>query len=146
MEQVSITVPLGKVELSADVSLPDHARGAVLFAHGSGSSRHSPRNRHVADVLNRGSIGTILIDLLTEEEEAIDVQTAELRFDISLLGHAWPPSQTGSPDSPVSRVWDWAISEPAPAPLPPLSLQRSAHTLSERWSLAEEGQTSREPR
>jgi hypothetical protein len=52
----------------------------VLFAHGSGSSRHSPRNRHVADVLNRASIGTILTDLLSEDEEALDIQTAELRF------------------------------------------------------------------
>jgi len=86
MEQVATTVPLGGIELSADVSAPDRAKGLVLFAHGSGSSRHSPRNRHVANVLNRGSIGTILIDLLTEEEEALDVRTAELRFDIPLLG------------------------------------------------------------
>jgi dienelactone hydrolase len=100
MEQVSITVPLGRVELSADVSLPDHARGVVLFAHGSGSSRHSPRNRQVADVLNRGSIGTILIDLLTEEEEAIDVQTAELRFDISLLGRR------------LAAITDWIARQP----------------------------------
>jgi putative phosphoribosyl transferase len=86
MEQAATIVPLGRIELSADVSIPDRAKGLVLFAHGSGSSRHSPRNRHVASVLNRGSIGTILIDLLTEQEEAIDVQTAELRFDIPLLG------------------------------------------------------------
>jgi putative phosphoribosyl transferase len=86
MEQVATMVPLGTIELSTDVSLPDRAKGLVLFAHGSGSSRHSPRNRHVANVLNRGSIGTVLIDLLTEEEEAVDVQTAELRFDIRLLG------------------------------------------------------------
>lgn len=75
-------IRLGKIELAADVSLPDRATGLVLFAHGSGSSRHSPRNRHVADVLNRGAIGTVLTDLLTEEEEAVDIQTAELRFDI----------------------------------------------------------------
>lgn len=87
MEQVATIVPVGRIELVADVSLPDRAKGLVLFAHGSGSSRLSPRNRHVADVLNRGTIGTILIDLLTEEEEAVDLQTAELRFDIALLGH-----------------------------------------------------------
>jgi len=86
MQQGATTVPLGGIELSADVSLPDRVKGLVLFAHGSGSSRHSPRNRHVASVLNRGSIGTILIDLLTEAEEAVDVQTAQLRFDIPLLG------------------------------------------------------------
>ena len=86
MNRVSMTVPLGEVDLAADVFLPDHAKGLVLFAHGSGSSRHSPRNLHVADVLNRGSIGTLLIDLLTQEEEAIDLRTAEFRFDIPLLG------------------------------------------------------------
>jgi|SRR6185437_7525891 len=87
MEQVATLIRLGRIELAADVSLPDRAAGLVLFAHGSGSSHHSPRNRHVADVLNRGAIGTVLTDLLTEEEEAIDIQTAELRFDISLLGN-----------------------------------------------------------
>jgi pimeloyl-ACP methyl ester carboxylesterase len=86
MEQVATGVRLGRIELGADISLPDHARGLVLFAHGSGSSRHSPRNRHVAGVLNRGAIGTVLIDLLTPDEEAIDVETAELRFDIPFLG------------------------------------------------------------
>lgn len=86
MEQVATLIRLGRVALAADVSVPERATGLVLFAHGSGSSRHSPRNRHVADVLNRGSIGTVLTDLLTEEEEAIDIETAELRFDISLLG------------------------------------------------------------
>ena len=86
MEQAATLVQLGKIGLAADISLPDRATGLVLFAHGSGSSRHSPRNRLVADILNRGSIGTILTDLLTEEEEATDIQTAELRFDIPLLG------------------------------------------------------------
>jgi len=87
MEDAATLIRLGKIELGADVSVPARATGLVLFAHGSGSSRHSPRNRHVAEVLNRGAIGTILADLLTEEEEAIDNQTAELRFDISMLGH-----------------------------------------------------------
>ncbi len=86
MEWASERVRLGDVELTADILLPDEARGLVLFAHGSGSSRRSPRNRHVAGVLNRGGIGTILIDLLTEREEAFDLETAELRFDIFLLG------------------------------------------------------------
>jgi dienelactone hydrolase len=86
MEEAATLIRVGKIELAADVSLPERATGLVLFAHGSGSSRHSPRNRHVADVLNRGAIGTILTDLLTEEEEALDIQTAELRFNISLLG------------------------------------------------------------
>lgn len=86
MQQTSALIRLEKIELAADISLPDRATGLVLFAHGGGSSRHSPRNRHVADVLNRGAIGTVLTDLLTEEEEAVDIQRAELRFDIPLLG------------------------------------------------------------
>lgn len=85
IEHAEITVPAGRVELNADLSLPDRATGLVIFAHGSGSSRHSPRNRRVAGALNQGAIATILIDLLTEEEEAVDVRTAELRFDIGLL-------------------------------------------------------------
>lgn len=85
VDREGIRIPAGNVHLAADLALPQGATGLVLFAHGSGSSRHSPRNRQVADVLNRGLIGTILIDLLTEDEEAVDVRTAELRFDIDLL-------------------------------------------------------------
>jgi len=85
IEHTEIIVPADGVELTADLSLPDSATGLVVFAHGSGSSRHSPRNRRVAGVLNQGAIATILIDLLTEEEEAVDLTTAELRFDINLL-------------------------------------------------------------
>ena len=85
IEPAEITVSAGNVELAADLSLPDRAMGLVIFAHGSGSSRQSPRNRRVAGVLNRGAIATILIDLLTEEEETVDLRTAELRFDINLL-------------------------------------------------------------
>ena len=81
-----ILIPVGKkVELAADVAIPAAATGLVLFAHGSGSSRRSPRNRHVAEVLNAGAIATILTDLLTAEEEEIDEYNAELRFDIGLL-------------------------------------------------------------
>jgi dienelactone hydrolase len=86
MEQIATGIRIGEIELAADISQPDRPRGLVLFAHGSGSSRRSPRNRHVANVLNRGAIGTVLTDLRTDEEEAFDMQTAELRFDISLLG------------------------------------------------------------
>lgn len=86
VERVAARIPIDGVELAADVALPGRAIGLVVFAHGSGSSRRSPRNRHVADVLNEGAISTALIDLLTEQEEAVDVRTAELRFDIPLLG------------------------------------------------------------
>jgi putative phosphoribosyl transferase len=73
------------VTLEGTLTLPDHAKGIVLFAHGSGSSRHSPRNRFVAEALQAGGLGTLLIDLLTSSEEAIDDRTRELRFDIGLL-------------------------------------------------------------
>ncbi|GIH05582.1 DeoR family transcriptional regulator [Rhizocola hellebori] len=71
--------------LDADIDIPDGARGVVLFAHGSGSSRHSPRNRMVAARLREASFGTVLADLLTAQEERVDQRTAELRFDIELL-------------------------------------------------------------
>jgi putative phosphoribosyl transferase len=81
----SIRVEAGRVTLEGDLSLPDKTTGIVLFAHGSGSSRFSSRNRYVARVLQEGGLGTLLIDLLTEQEEAIDVRTAHLRFDIDML-------------------------------------------------------------
>ena len=80
-----IQIRVGRVALEGNLSLPELAGGVVLFAHGSGSSRHSPRNRHVARVLNRANLATLLVDLLTPEEEALDVRTAHLRFDIGLL-------------------------------------------------------------
>ena len=76
---------LGDAVLDADLAVPAPALGVVAFAHGSGSSRHSPRNRFVADVLAGGGLGTLLVDLLTPEEERTDVRTGELRFDIDLL-------------------------------------------------------------
>jgi pimeloyl-ACP methyl ester carboxylesterase len=71
--------------LEADIDIPDAAAGVVLFAHGSGSSRHSPRNRMVAAHLRRAGFGTVLADLLTPQEESVDERTAQLRFDIDLL-------------------------------------------------------------
>jgi dienelactone hydrolase len=73
------------VSLEGDLSLPAEPRGLVLFAHGSGSSRHSPRNRHVARVLREASLGTLLMDLLTRDEEQAEARTGHLRFDIPLL-------------------------------------------------------------
>jgi len=80
-----VRVPAGGVELAGDLTLPAGAQGLVIFAHGSGSGRHSPRNRYVARELNQAGLGTLLIDLLTVEEEAVDVRTAEYRFDIPML-------------------------------------------------------------
>jgi putative phosphoribosyl transferase len=73
------------VELPGDRLIPEHPRGLVLFAHGSGSSRFSSRNRFVAQRLNEAGLATLLMDLLTPEEEAVDAQTADLRFDIPML-------------------------------------------------------------
>ena len=81
----SVVVDAGGVELEGDLSVPFGARGLVMFAHGSGSSRHSLRNRYVADELREGNLGTLLLDLLTPAEEQIDAQTRHLRFDICLL-------------------------------------------------------------
>ncbi len=80
-----VRVDTGLVALDGDLSLPNEARAIVLFAHGSGSSRHSSRNRHVARLLNEATLATLLIDLLTPDEETIDMRTAQLRFDIGLL-------------------------------------------------------------
>jgi len=81
----AVNIPIGKVTLHGDLSVPSKPLGLVLFAHGSGSSRRSPRNRYVAGVLEQAGIATLLFDLLTEAEERIDERTAELRFDIGLL-------------------------------------------------------------
>ena len=81
----TVRVDAGDAELPGDLAGPNGAGGVVLFAHGSGSSRHSPRNRAVAAGLNRAGLGTLLLDLLTDEEERVDAQTGALRFDIGLL-------------------------------------------------------------
>ncbi|HEX7421011.1 MAG TPA: alpha/beta family hydrolase [Thermoanaerobaculia bacterium] len=85
LEQTELQIPAGTVLLSANVVVPANATGVVLFAHGSGSSRHSPRNQFVASALNSAGIATVLADLLTIEEEVIDERTAEFRFDIPWL-------------------------------------------------------------
>lgn len=96
-----VRVAAGPVSLEGNLAIPDGAQGLVLFAHGSGSSRFSPRNRYVAQELQEGGLGTLLVDLLTEDEEAIDLRTRELRFDIALLA-----------DRLVGAV-DWLRAEPA---------------------------------
>lgn len=83
--ETPVTVPAGDVTLEGDLILPEGAHGVVLFAHGSGSSRHSPRNRMVAAALREGNLGTLLFDLLSPDEEVVDLQTTRLRFDIALL-------------------------------------------------------------
>ena len=84
-EERPVRLTAGGVTLEGDLGLPGSAEGVVLFAHGSGSSRHSPRNRRVAASLREGGLATLLIDLLTPQEEAVDARTGHLRFDIGLL-------------------------------------------------------------
>ena len=85
LDQGLVRINAGGVALEGNLIVPQTAAGIVLFAHGSGSSRFSSRNRSVAEVLRQGGLGTLLIDLLTRDEERIDVRTAHLRFDIDLL-------------------------------------------------------------
>jgi dienelactone hydrolase len=84
-EGILVRVPAGGMALEGNLAVPRGATGVVVFAHGSGSSRHSPRNRAVAQALREGGLATLLIDLLTREEENVDEETAHLRFDIDLL-------------------------------------------------------------
>ena len=84
-QTTEVTVDAGVVQLNGALVIPPHAQGLVLFAHGSGSSRLSPRNQYVADLLHQRRIGTLLFDLLTREEEAADAFTGQLRFDIEFL-------------------------------------------------------------
>jgi putative phosphoribosyl transferase len=112
MERISeyiereVTVGTDGVQLKGNLTLPTRREGIVLFAHGSGSSRHSPRNRYVAQLLNDSGFGTLLIDLLTPEEEQIDRVTAQHRFDIDLLARR------------LVGIVDWLSTTPETAPDP----------------------------
>jgi putative phosphoribosyl transferase len=102
-----VQVDVGDVTLGGTLTIPRDPRGVVLFAHGSGSSRHSPRNRLVARQLQESGLATLLVDLLTGEEEVIDERGGQLRFDIGLLarrlagGIEWLGRQPGTRDLPV---------------------------------------------
>lgn len=85
MEISTVTLEIDDAKVVGDLARPAEATGLVMFAHGSGSSRHSPRNRSVAAHLNDAGIGTLLLDLLTEAEDRLDARTGQLRFDIGLL-------------------------------------------------------------
>lgn len=101
-----VAIPCGNVSLVGDLTLPDDPLGLVVFAHGSGSSRLSPRNRYVAGELQAGGLGTLLFDLLTPEEEQVDLRTRHLRFDIELLA-----------DRLVAAT-DWIVEQPEVTGLP----------------------------
>ncbi len=101
-----VRIPAGPEMLEGSLGIPDHAQGVVLFAHGSGSSRHSPRNRYVASVLLDAGLATLLTDLLTSAEEAVDDRTRHLRFDIPLLAHR------------LAAATDWLMRDPQTQHLP----------------------------
>ncbi|HZC98256.1 MAG TPA: dienelactone hydrolase family protein [Bradyrhizobium sp.] len=120
VDEQLVSVPAGEVTLTGNLSVPEDARGVVLFAHGSGSSRHSPRNRHVARLLNEGGLATLLIDLLTIDEDLIDMRTARLRFDIELLSERLVGATdwlTQSPDTSHLRIGYFGASTGAAAAL-----------------------------
>lgn len=102
-----VLIPSGKVQLEGELNIPAGASGVVLFAHRSGSSRHSPRNKYVARTLHDSSIGTLLFDLLTQEEEEEEKYTRHLRFDISMLSKRliaatnWLKTQTDVDSLPI---------------------------------------------
>jgi dienelactone hydrolase len=98
--ELEVRIAARDATLDGNLTVPAGARGLVLFVHGSGSSRHSPRNRFVARTLNDAGLGTLLFDLLTRDEEAVDARTAHLRFDIDLLARR------------LGAASDWVSGEP----------------------------------
>lgn len=107
ISEQAVTIPAGTVELQGDLALPPDPRGLVLFAHGSGSSRHSPRNQAVAQFLQASGLATLLLDLLTLEEDARDQYTREYRFDLPRLA------------TRLVFATDWATADPRTGGLPP---------------------------
>jgi dienelactone hydrolase len=101
-----VRVQIGALTLEGNLDIPSGAPGVVVFAHGSGSSRHSPRNRFVARTLHDAGLGTLLFDLLTADEERQDIHTSEFRFDIDMLGER------------VIGAVDWLAGQPDTARLP----------------------------
>ncbi|MBA3528444.1 MAG: dienelactone hydrolase family protein [Propionibacteriaceae bacterium] len=102
----AVLVPTAGVVLDGDLAVPDRPQGVVLFAHGSGSSRHSLRNRRVADAFHQAGYATLLMDLLTASEEAVDIRTRELRFDIARLA------------ARLIGALDWLVGQPGRAQWP----------------------------
>ena len=106
LPETLVHVPAGDATLEGELVVPEQPTGAVLFAHGSGSSRHSSRNKFVAEALQTAGLATLLIDLLTREEEAIDQHTAHLRFDIHLLAGRLLAATRWRVEEPSTRVLD----------------------------------------
>jgi fermentation-respiration switch protein FrsA (DUF1100 family) len=122
VQSSEVAVQAGEVTLDGILTVPGDSQGIVVFAHGSGSSRFSSRNRYVAGVLNDGGLATLLFDLLTAEEHKIDIYTRELRFDIDLLSERmvatldWLGGETAVNELPIGLfgastgdvpTWPW---------------------------------------
>jgi putative phosphoribosyl transferase len=126
VEERLVCVTAGPVRLDGNLTLPEGSPAVVLFAHGSGSSRHSPRNRYVARLLNEAKLATLLIDLLTLHEEVIDARTAQLRFDIDLLAERLVDATdwlTQFPDTKDLRIGYFGASTGAAAALAAAALR-----------------------
>lgn len=106
VQPVAVQIRAGGILIEGDLTVPLTAAGLVVFAHGSGSSRFSRRNRYVAHALQAGGFATLLLDLLTRDEEALDERTREFRFDVDRLGHR------------VVAALDWTAASPNVARLP----------------------------
>jgi putative phosphoribosyl transferase len=127
----SVHIPDGPDRLDADLRMPAEPKGLVIFAHGSGSSRHGSRNRQVAEALDRAGYATLLLDLLTRDEEAVDVRTLEFRFDIPRLGRR------------VVAAVDWAVLQPDLQALPIAYFGASTGAAAALIAAAERPQVSR---
>src|SRR6185369_2259150 len=106
VEREAVRIPAADITIEGDLVVPTAPAGLVIFAHGSGSSRFSRRNRIVADALSDGGFATLLLDLLTREEEVVDQHTGQFRFDIERLA------------TRVTTAIDWSSSQPALTRLP----------------------------
>ena len=127
-----IKIALGPVTLDGDLAIPDEPCGIVLFAHGSGSSRFSPRNRFVAGSFADGGLATLLLDLLTPKRRSIDVRTRQHRFDIGLLAER------------LVGATDWSASSPKRATFPSATLAR-APAAAAAWSRPRRGRRPSAP-
>jgi hypothetical protein len=125
-EEYPVRIEVPSASLEGSLCLPHDIKGIVLFAHGSGSSRNSPRNRYVARVLQSGGMGTLLFDLLTPEEEAEDEQTGKLRLNIKFLAKRLAEVTDSLPGYLEWKISGWVISAPAQALLRPWSRRRTA--------------------
>ena len=113
-EKNLVQIVSGKVTINGNLTIPEGAKGIVVFAHGSGSSRFSPRNRYVAELMNKKGIATLLIDLLTAEEEAVDEYTGQFRFDVGMLAESVGCSTKWLKTNPATKkLTVWVILEPA---------------------------------